>query len=75
MRETVVEKVWLIREIGNMLQGDTRVIEERRKKIKQKVSHSFRKYNRKVDKLLNLINEEGSSLGKKESNKLKDILR
>jgi hypothetical protein len=67
--------VWLIRKIGDLLQEDTKLINDKRKKIRQKVSKNYKNYNRKADQLLNLIREEGNSADDKEFRKLRETLR
>ena len=47
----VMEKVWLIRKIGELVSNETRELNRQRRRIKRNVNRKYKQFNRSIENL------------------------
>lgn len=71
----MLEKVWLIRTIGDLLSEDNARLSIKRKKLKRSLHKEYKKLASVANQMMSTINEEGGAADLREARRLREALR
>ena len=69
-----MEKVYLIRRIGEMVSGETLELDRQRQRIKRNVDRKYRKFGRSIRNLESMLREEPPAIDKHSISELRRAL-